>query len=315
MDVDLTPLCLGEPKALDAGVYTGLSRAEYDAIPAFSRSMLKRWMDAPSPAAFKHWLDVGRHEQKPSESLILGQALDTLMLEEDQWDNRFCVLPDDRPARPTSRTRNAKKPSLESQRAIAWWEQWDAAAAGKTELTPQQYDRVRGMAGALRQDPEIGKIFRHAGKAVLVAEINGFLCKGELDLWTDKFTHAWDLKSAQSCGQSAFASAALHFGYDLQWSFYLALAHALGFDKDTFSFVVVESEDPHWTAIHSITPALNEDHAAITEACMIKLKRAMHELAECLYQDTWMGTEPYRIIEFPYWAVKQAQRTIDEVPA
>jgi PDDEXK-like domain of unknown function (DUF3799) len=312
----LAKLCRDVPRALEPGIYFDFPRVEYDNIPALSCTVLKKWMKcADFPSRFADWLK-DRWTESPTESLLLGAALDCLMLNGNSFDRHFAVVPGDAPARPTTRTRNAKKPAPASLEAIEYWDKFLAGAEGKQILSAGQYAAVVRMQQSIAEAACAAGIFACCRKAVIVAELFGFPCKCEIDLFLEKSEHLWDLKSSCDVApESAFGRACVDLGYDIQGTLYLLMAQAAGFDKKIFNFVAVENEKPWTPAVYSFMPydesVLSEEdrekHRRIFEACQIRLARAAGDLVTRLERDSFRDTADYRPIRFPAYAVAQAR--------
>jgi hypothetical protein len=313
----LAKLCRDVPRALEPGIYFDFPRADYDNIPALSCTVLKKWTEcAKFPSRFADWLK-DRWTETPTESLLIGSALDCLMLNGDSFDRCFAVVPEDAPARPSKRTRNAKKPAASSLEAIDYWDKFSEAAEGKQILSAGQYAAVLRMQRALAEAECAEGLFEHCRKAVIVAELFGFPCKCEVDLFLEKSEHLWDLKtSCDICPESAFGRACIKLGYHIQGTFYLLMAQAAGLsEKKIFNFVAVENEKPWTPAVYSFLPydesVLTEEerekHRAIFEACRLCLARAAGGLVTRLERDRFRDPPDYRPIQFPAYAVAQAR--------
>ena len=222
----LAKLCKSEPQEFAPGIYFDLSRETYDNIPALSCSVLKRWMRYESvPAEFAYWLKEERWDEEKSEFLLMGSALDCMLLEPRQFDARFAVVPNDAPPKPTIRQRNAKKPTGKTVESVAWWDEFTARAAGKAILTAEQNTACLEMMLAFNRAPAAEGVIKHCRKAVLVGVLfDGIPCKCEIDLWNPKIPHILDLKTANDVQMEAFVYAARKFQYIEQAVFYLDLA-------------------------------------------------------------------------------------------
>jgi len=310
----LAKLCHGTPRPVSPGIYYDFPRADYDNIAALSCTALKKWLEcADFPSRFAKWLE-GRWTEAPTESLLIGSALDCMLLNETSFDQCFAVVPQDAPPRPSNRTRNAKKPAPASLEAIEYWDKFLVAAEGKQILTAGQYGAALRMQESLREAECAAGIFTHCRKAVIVAELFGFPCKCEVDLFLEKSEHLWDLKTTRTIApEAAFARASLELGYDCQATFYLLMAQAAGFpEKRIFNFVAVENEEPWTPAVYSFLPygdgEIGEKHHAIFDACRLRLARAAGGLVTRLERGIFRDTADYRPLLFPDYAVARAEK-------
>lgn len=118
-----------------------IERTEYTAIEALSFSGMKE-LDI-SPAAFAHWTV---NPPKRTAALTLGLLTHCVLLEPQAVDQRYAVAPEDAPKRPTARQREAKKPSTDTLAAIAFWDEFEKAAAGKELVTASDLETARNVA-------------------------------------------------------------------------------------------------------------------------------------------------------------------------
>src|SRR4029077_11274383 len=121
------------------GIHANVSRAGYDAIPAVSCTALKRWNSLGEiPSEFAYWMRT-RWDEKPTEALLIGRALDCAMLD-GTFEREFAVGPD------VDRRTTAGK---------AHWAAFKAANKEKTILTADQGATVSAMAEALHKAPAL----------------------------------------------------------------------------------------------------------------------------------------------------------------
>lgn len=290
MNLDL--LCKGEPLDVAPGVYFDMARETYDRIPAFSQTVLKKWLELGSiPSEFAFWLKT-RNEEKDSErelseSLLIGSALDCFLLEREQFTAKFIEIPANAPKKPTSAQRNAKKPSAETIEAIGWWDAFERQAEGKRVINSYHISVVNRMAQNLVAKDATRDILDNCRKAVLVAEIDGYPCKGEIDLFCEAGEHLPDLKAMEDVTPDGFSKSFRKYGYNHQATFYLKLAAAADYPKSIFDFVCVKNNQPYTVKVHSFDPYDDEKHAAIYAGSWSVLSRAMRELGERLESGIW----------------------------
>jgi exodeoxyribonuclease VIII len=309
--MEFNDLARGAALPTPRGLYPGMSREHYDRIPLISNTVLKRWMELGGiPSKFGYWLQT-RWEEQPTEALILGQALDTLVLEPDQFSNRFATVPSDAPKRPTSVQRNAKKPSPETLHAIGFWNKFAADNVGKTVLDTSQMGRVAGMKHALSR-PGNGTygIFEGCKKTTIVGEFNQWNAKGEVDLWNTSTSHMLDLKTAQDATPEAFGRAAIRFGYIEQATFYLQLAKSAGFDKTAFTWCVVESEPPHSVAVYTFDTENIPEHNDVYNATLNRMRAAHKALLSQLMEGIYPDVSDWRPLEIPGYVIGAAAKEL-----
>jgi PDDEXK-like domain of unknown function (DUF3799) len=287
----LEALCPGnEIVDLPPGIHANVSREVYDAIPALSCTALKKWLSLGGiPSEFAYWMKT-RWEEKPTEALLIGRALDCAMLD-GTFEREFAVGPD------VDRRTTAGK---------AQWTAFKAANKGKTILTADQGEKVGQMATALQRAPALDGVFPNCKKTVLVGELWGYPCKAEIDLFIQNSPHLLDLKTARDVSAHWFAKAFLDLGYDCQATFYLLLAQACGLKKRIFDFIAVKNEAPWTTKVHSFDID-NPEHRVIFDACGIRLARAAGAIAARLEFNNFKDPEDWELLEIPAWALSQAK--------
>ncbi len=300
------------------GIYHGLSRAEYVAIPAFNQSTLKKWiefgMTERSPSKFKHWLDTKKDDDS-TDAQIEGQILDCLLLEPDLAATKFAIIPEDAPKRPSKAQLNAKSPSLESMKAMQFWEGFNSEAEGKLVVTAAGVERGRKMAEALRRSVwrvngkqiVMEDILAQYQKTVIVAEMCGRLCKAELDLFAPGTEWIFDIKKTRNAANTerAFGKDAITFGYNIQCPFYMDIATEIGEPRRKFGFLLIEDET---LATNAVTLVTGDEVVAWGRK---QYRTAIESLAACMESNEWPGYPPFESIQFPQWACMEADAALN----
>lgn len=277
-------LAKGELLDLGYGIHRGLSREDYDRLPSINQSTLKKWieivvMEGGCPKKFKHWFDT-RNDGEKSESLLLGSALDCLILEPGEFDAKYAVAPSGLNLRT-----NAGKAALEA---------FEAANAGKDILTAKQEQLVLAMREALEKDEKTSDVWKYCQKAVLQAEIDGLPCKGEVDLFSDNTDFLFDLKTTKNASKKPFGKSAWELGYHVQAAFYLMLSEALGLEKKSFCFVAVENTAPHCVAAYT----LDWTSDAMQYARKL-IMQAFVPMSHCFRSNNWPDFGDFETLTFP----------------
>ena len=224
---------------VEPGIYTDLSYAEYDAIPAKRSSHLIGPEETP---AHKHHAETHPEDTRP---LRLGIAGHVAILEPHLFVRRY--------------TERAKARGTGS-RAVNAAAKAEAQSQGLTELEPDEMRAVEHMRRAVLTHRIAGPLLERA----LARELSivwrdgehGVLCKARLDALAevDGQTCVVDLKTtSMRAGSRAWRSAAWTFGYYRQAAWYLAGAAAVE-PEDAgdrgWLWVVVESEPPHCVVVY-----------------------------------------------------------------
>lgn len=299
------PLCKSTPIDFKPGIYFDVPRETYDCIPALSATVIKKFLTfATRPRKFAHWL-THRWAEPTTEALLMGHALDCLLLESSHFEDHFLVIPDDAPPRPSNRLRTAKKPSPNTIAAIAYWDKFQKQAAGKDVLSLEQYVTCVNMRHALQEAPTAAGVFEHCRKAVLVGTLFGQPVKAEIDLWNERTPHIMDVKKAIDVSPNGFFHAIQRFGYFEQATWYLLLAQALGIKKESFTFLTVEDEEPWCVAPHVFAPYEDEKHSEIFEAIEACFENAVEEIVRRLESRNFQDDHDWKLIRVPQWYLNQ----------
>lgn len=287
--------------AFPLGLVRGLPNEDYHAIKeAIGSSGLRKLARSPLHF-FGSTLDPQRPAPATSSSMANGTLTHCALLEPDQLDQRYIVVPGDAPRKPSSTQRNAKNPSAETLHAIEWWAEFEAEHGAKIVIEPELLQTAQRQAASIRALPEIGPLLLRGEAEVSAFWIDpqtGVLCKVRPDWVTPGGAGVvlLDLKTTQDASPHGFRRAIGNYRYDLQAAFY-----SDGYEKATgqmvlgFVFAVVESEWPHAAATYML------DDASMDKA-RSEVRALLNLYAECKREDTWPGYVPFiQPISTPGW--------------
>jgi hypothetical protein len=181
------------------------------------------------PLALKNYIET------PSSSKAMddGTLLDCIVFEPQKFDEKFFIVPDDAPKKPTKAQRNAKKPKPETLMQILKWDEIQAQVNGRIIVTSEEKEEAEYLKRCIENsstvvynglmvpfDGQIGFNFQAETKFFY----NGFFHKGIKD--ADGYDRngnrvIWDLKrmGARS-GESLVRSQIRNNKYDLQAAIY-----------------------------------------------------------------------------------------------
>ncbi|MCT4654265.1 MAG: PD-(D/E)XK nuclease-like domain-containing protein [Cohaesibacter sp.] len=227
-----------------------------------SKSPLHYWAE---------YLDPQREEQDQKSHFNLGQAVHTLFLGEEGFDEKFAIRPDE-------------FDSWRSKASKEW--KADMEEQGKFVLLPSDLEKIEGMARALAKDP----LIRQHG--LLAGSIERSL------IWQDRETGIWlkarpdvipavdktivDLKTAGRGATDEACQRAIHeHGYHMQLALVgMGMRACLGREIEDFILLFVETSKPY---AYNIKPI--DQRAIYLGECQIR--HALRTLAECLEADHW----------------------------
>lgn len=271
---------LPPPPPFVPGVFDDMPAATYHAIEAMSSSGAKKMRKSPA-----HYRLMRTTANAPTPAMLFGTAVHAGVLEPATFaDVVVCAPKLDR------RTKAGKEAAAA----------FDAAAAGRVVLSPDDFDRCRRTIDAVLAHPSAAKLL--AGAQV---ERSFFWydarykvpCKARFDAWNHKIVA--DLKTTQDASPDGFGRSIANFEYHAQGAMYCSGAeHLLDESPQAFVFIAVESEPPHAVACYALP------NAAIL-AGMHLTAIALERYAEALELGRWKGyPDTIESIALPRWALK-----------
>lgn len=260
----------------------GISNEDYHADKSIiSSSALKEILR--SPEHYRHYAD---HQKEETDAMAYGTAIHTIVLEPDEFTNRYVLLPE------FSAKRTTKAGKEE-------YEVFMAQHEGKLPLAQAEWD-------ALHQIRE--KVMTHKMAAALIK-------RGESEAsiyWTDKETGLrlkirpdsqssygiLDVKSTVDASSQAFSRVCVNLKYDLQAAMYVDGMRELTGDTLEFCFLAIEKTAPFGVKLYSVPPEM-------MESGIRKYRMALDLMKQCLESRSWPGYQPEGMMEelsWPRWA-------------
>lgn len=259
-----------------------MNNNEYHSHEAIGSSILKK-------IAQKSLLHAIKEERKESDALNLGSAIHCAILEPEKFNQEFLVMP-----KIDGRTKEGKALKAE----------FEIKAQGKTLLTEDQLEQVKGMLSSIHAH-EIARGMLTGGEAEY-AYFAKDLATGLMLKTKPDYKNAGaliDLKTCQDASREGFIRACITFNYALQAAFYLDVYNlATGENLTEFFFVAVESSAPYAVATYK----MGEVEINVGRE---QYKKALRQLAEFKKDETKILDYGYekKIIEiqFPIWALEK----------
>jgi exodeoxyribonuclease VIII len=262
-----------------------MNNAEYHSHPAVSKSHLDQI--AKSPLHYwARYLDPNREVPEPTAAMAIGSAVHTHVLELDQWDANYVVMPEG-----INKLTKAGK---------AEWEAFKAAANGRTVLSRSDADLVMRIGQAVLTHPAAAFLLSRPGKAETThmwtdAE-TGLACKCRPDWITDDGDLVVDLKTTQDASSREFANSCAKFRYHVQAGFYCdGLAKANAVEPSEFIFIAVETKPPFGVAVYAASPEMKA-------AGRRRSQQDLAKLAECKAANSWPSySTDIQPLDLPKW--------------
>jgi hypothetical protein len=262
-----------------------MDNAEYHSHPAVSKSHLDQV--ARSPLHYwARYVDPNRITPEPTPAMAIGSALHTHVLELDQWDANYVVMPEgiDR------RTKAGK----------AEWDVFSTAAGSRTVLSRADADLVMRMGEAVYGHPAAAALLALPGIAESTwmwrDEPTGLQCKCRPDWLTNDGTLVVDLKTTEDASPKGFQKSVANFSYHKQAAWYLhGIEQATGKCPEQFVFIAVEKKPPFAVAVYAADAEMIREGWRAAE-------RDLEVLAICKEADAWPGySEAVEPISLPPW--------------
>lgn len=247
------------------------------------------------------------YEQEETDATAWGNLLDTAVLTPEMLTERYVIVPDDAPKRPTKAQLNAKKNSPESAAAIAWWKDFDKANVGKIHVSKQDAWDVSGAAVRLLNYPGVGDYIKSCDKQVEIrAEwhdpdtglIIPLCClidlvpneDSDLAIADPVFLQSLaDLKSTRSAKPASWDRWCDTAGYAIQaaWNTDMLVA-ATGRHISSFNFFLSESHAP-WQPDKVLITNDPIEKSGDVDSGRAQYRQMMADYCKCLKTGFWPG--------------------------
>jgi exodeoxyribonuclease VIII len=277
-----------------------MENADYHALTSV---VSKSHLDLVARSPLHYWaryVDPKRVEPEPTAAMLLGTAVHTLVLEADQFADRYVAAPEG-----IDRRYKAGK---------ELFAEWEAQAAGRTVLTKADADLIQAMGRAVHGHPAAAYLLGLPGKAetthIWIDEATGLECKCRPDWLTDDGSLIVDLKTTEDASPAGFSKSIAAYRYHVQAAHYLTgVERAAGRRPGQFIFICVEKKAPHAVAVYAAD-------AEMVAAGQVTAARDMLLLAECRDADYWPAySDQIETISLPAWMRPRADGSVPVAPA
>jgi hypothetical protein len=268
------------------------SQACTPGVSVSSSGLRTIWSQSP----YHFWMSSELNERRlpprdVGDALILGSAAHALMLGEEDFDAKFCYVPDDAPGRPTKTQIAAFQRTGEwSEAAVKgaiFWEAFDLKAAGRLLLKHEQVQRIKYMSESLQRNPEAVQALTGALTEVSLIwqdDATGIWLKSRVDVVPDNGYDFSDLKTFAP--QTKDIKRAVHRAItDHEYPMQMALGQIgarelFGFEADNCVLVMLQTGEPY-----TCTPVkLDADSLYWAR---VKIRHAIDTFANCMETGHW----------------------------
>ena len=216
-------------------------------------------LDQSAAHYYAAYLDPNRERRDETAAMFEGTALHTAILERNEFNKRYILLPKNAPSMDCLRHRNAAKPSPDTLKNIKWWDEFNVQRKDRLIIKNDLYNEVQKISDS---------VFRHPAANWLLsnkATVEGYIqwddietgvpckCRPDFDI-TDKNSPPLfvDLKSTINASPDGFSKSVVNYRYDIQAAFYLDGAAANFKPRDGFIFIAVEKEPPYAVGVYNL---------------------------------------------------------------
>lgn len=248
------------------GIYN-ITNKEYHSSEGLNRSAISYLIK--SPLHFWHkYLSNNNIEEKLQDSLILGCAVHSLILEYDKFNELFSIIPSclDR------RTKDGKEKFLEIQ----------LKSNDKILLKEELFLIAKEIKNSIIKNTFISEIINESEieKSIFwIDKESNVLCKSKPDLFTENLMI--DIKTSSCASLKYFKRSIFEYNYHIQAAMQLDAYESLGNKKhNNFIFIVVEKDPPYATATYTISDK-------IIEKGRYEYKSALLKYNDCISNNKW----------------------------
>lgn len=270
---------------------------EYFAYPALNHSGAKAILQ--SPAHYKWQL---ANPKEPTPAMIDGKAMHCAILEPEAFMDRYAILPDNAPLRPTDRMLSSPNQKPEILERIQFWSVFDNESMGKEVISNEKAVRYQEIGRIVRQHHELRGFFTKgfAERAVFGNDPEtGVLCKCKPDYLTEVngYRIMLEVKSSDNVQFQFFQRTAYNYGYFTASAFYTDLMEWAGLNRpDLYLIVAFERDPPFGVKIYEIPEEAIEWGRR-------RCRAAINLYAECLERDHWPNYDTtIDVLTLPTWA-------------
>jgi hypothetical protein len=238
-----------ETEPIEPGLYPGMTREAYDEVDALNQSTIKLAYEKSLYHARMKQLD----HSAPSEALVHGNALHTLILEPELFSERYGPMPvNDKGAKHTVRT----------GAGASAWAAYEEDYPGRIPIKQTRIDELKHIREMVMLNPTARVLLENASyketSFFWEHPDYGFMCKGQVDVLTEYqgWTWAIDLKSALDASVLGFRRAVGNYGYMVQHHWYIEGLNEIAEAERRFGFVAFEKDFPYAVMVHELDAEL-----------------------------------------------------------
>lgn len=210
----------------------------YHASAGISRSGISELKK--SPLHYWHaYISPNRIRKESTKEMIFGEAVHTLIMEPDLFDQRFAVS-----QKFDGRTNAGKAAKYE----------FELANQGKKILNEEDYLKLKAIEKEVKAHPLIPKLLEKAKIEYSLFWIDSeteLLCKARPDIWTPKYLV--DIKTTADSTYQSFAWSVRDYNYHIQAAMQIdAIYELTGALMHNFIFVAIQTTAPYKPYLYNL---------------------------------------------------------------
>ena len=254
-----------------------LTQTEYRMAEGLGSSDIKTLLE--NPYLFKQGI-----KKEPTDNLILGSLIHTMLLEPSKLDSEYLVLPE---LNLRTNEGKAKKAELETQ----------AKEGNKTLVKAELFQKAQAVTEAFNKT-ELTKLLKKGeAEQSFFGEIEGVKVKARPDFLIPDQKILIDFKTTSTLGGASadgFAKMVANFAYYIQASLYLEIT-----GYKAFYFIVLETTEPYMAGCYKLdTEALEFGKSEIRRA--IEIYKNLDNYKQALYINN-LDFSKVQEINLPSW--------------
>jgi len=239
-------------------IITKMSDEEYFGIKGMVNASTLKQLYRKSPKHYQASLDFPEPDPRV---FVTGSAIHCMVLEGDEFKDRYCVMPEFEPTEVDKKTGEVKPKTAgwkntkdyKQQKAI-----WCTKNKDKIALEPEEMEMTTNIAHAVVRSPYYPLIRDNATEVTILSHIRGVDSKAKVDLLIDHGDEIMivDLKTTQDASETAFTKSVFNYDYDLQAAWYKeSLLGIPGNEHKNirFAFLAVEKNPPFSVCFYEAT--------------------------------------------------------------
>lgn len=287
------------------GIVHDMPLDDYVAVDALSATGLRQLARSP-------WHFRNRVEIDPTPAMLRGTLAHCAVLEPEAMGQRYVVLPESAPRRPTAAQWGAKNPSPESVAAMAWWTQFKQDNAGRKLVEHADFSLCQQQLAAIACNPVLSGLLREGRGEVSIFWVDkatGVYCKARPD-WLPpaegQSITPMDLKTCADESPSGFGRAAARMRYDLQAAHYTAGIEAvMKLKVAAFVFGAVTSKPPVLAVPYVLTDEVRDQGRD-------ERAELLERLAWCRRENEWPAYGAgVQMLDFPAYAKQSGEIEVE----